>query len=154
VQKIGLAHEAELKTPAGGRDRIYEESGEKAMAFVRAHPRWFAAVTVRRIVFILDSLLSFNPSYLAQEPDDPANIAFSTVFTLLTWLPSSVFQENRSVAFLCACVLVFPIVYYVSHVEVYYRRQMIPDGSTLRLWAVVEPRMEGQTPVLASSGVP
>jgi len=156
VQKIGpWRNEAELKElQRVGEIAYMKESGEKAMAFVRAHPRWFAVVTVRRIVFIWTHFWSFNPSYLAQEPDDPANIAFSTVFTLLTLVGlRRVFQENRSVAVLFALVfLFFPIVYYVSHVEVYYRRQIDPLMVLLSVYGLSSSLgWKVKTPVLAAA---
>ena len=93
-----------------GEIAYMQESKEKAIAYIRAHPRWFAVVTVRRIVFIWTHFWSFSSYYLAQEPDDPVNVAFSTLFTLLTLVGlrrAFRVSEIRPVAILYAMVLLF-----------------------------------------------
>lgn len=115
------------------------ESREKADAFIRSHPRWYAVVTVRRIVFIWTHFWSFSPYYLAQEPDDPGNVVFSTLFTLLTIIGlRRAFRENQPVATLYALVfLFFPVMFYFTHVEVYYRRQIDPLMLVLAVYGVL-----------------
>jgi len=115
------------------------ECKEKADAFVRTHHRWYAIVTVRRFVFIWTHFWSFSPYYLAQEPDDPVNVAFSTLFTLLTLIGlRRAFRENKSVAALYALVLFFfPVVFYFTHVEVYFRRQIDPLMLVLAVYGVM-----------------
>jgi hypothetical protein len=52
-------------------------------------------------------------------------------------------RENRSVAILFAMVLFFfPAIYYVTHVEVYFRRQIDPLILVLALYGVL-PRTPG-----------
>jgi 4-amino-4-deoxy-L-arabinose transferase-like glycosyltransferase len=116
-----------------------EENKKEAIAFIRTHPRWYAVVTVRRIVFIWTHFWSLNPAYLAQEPDDPVNIAFSTLFTLLTIVGlRSAFRENQPVAVLYALVfLFFPVVFYFTHVEVYFRRQIDPMMVVLAVYGIL-----------------
>src|SRR5208337_4060608 len=108
-----------------GEIAYMQESKEKAVAYIRVHPRWFAVVTVRRIVFVWTHFWSFSSYYLAQEPDDPVNVAFSTLFTVLTLIGlrrAFRVSEIRPVAILYVLVLAFfPVVFYVTHGEVYYR---------------------------------
>jgi hypothetical protein len=115
------------------------ESKEKADAFIDTHHRWYAEVTVRRFVFIWTHFWSFSPRYLAQEPDDPVNVAFSTLFTLLTLVGlRRAFRENRPVAVLYALVFFFcPVVFYFTHVEVYFRRQIDPIMLVLAVYGVM-----------------
>jgi 4-amino-4-deoxy-L-arabinose transferase-like glycosyltransferase len=115
------------------------ECKEKADAFIETHHRWYAITTVRRFIFIWTHFWSFSPYYLAQEPDDPVNVAFSTVFTLLTLLGlRRAFRENKPVAILYALVLFFcPIVFYFTHVEVYFRRQIDPIMLVLAVYGVI-----------------
>lgn len=124
-----------------GEIAYMQESKEKAIAYIRAHPRWFAVVTVRRIVFIWTHFWSFSSYYLAQEPDDPVNVAFSTLFTLLTLVGlRRAFRDSevRPVAILYALVLLFfPLVFYVTHGEVYYRRQIDPLMVVLAVYGVM-----------------
>ncbi len=124
-----------------GEIAYMQESKENAVAYIRAHPRWFAVVTVRRIVFIWTHFWSFSSYYLAQEPDDPVNVAFSTLFTLLTLVGlrrAFRVSEIRPVAILYAMVLLFfPMVFYVTHGEVYYRRQIDPLMVVLAVYGVM-----------------
>ena len=124
-----------------GEIAYMQESKEKAIAYIRAHPRWFTVVTARRIVFVWTHFWSFSSYYLAQEPDDPVNVAFSTLFTLLTLIGlrrAFRVSEMRPVAILYALVLFFfPLVFYVTHGEVYYRRQIDPLMVVLAVYAVM-----------------
>jgi hypothetical protein len=115
------------------------ECRDKAIAFIQANPRWFAVVTVRRFVFIWTHFWSFSHYYLLQEPDDPINVAFNTLFTVLTLIGlRRAFRENRAVAILYALVLFFaPVIYYFTHVEVYYRRQIDPLMVILSVYGVM-----------------
>jgi hypothetical protein len=115
------------------------ECRDKAIAFIQANPRWFAVVTVRRFVFIWTHFWSFSRYYLLQEPDDPINVAFNTLFTVLTLIGlRRGFRENRAVAILYALVLFFaPVIYYFTHVEVYYRRQIDPLMVILAVYGVM-----------------
>jgi hypothetical protein len=115
------------------------ECKKKADAFIRANPRWYAVVTVRRFVFIWTHFWSFSHYYLAQEPDDPINVAFNTILTLLTLVGlRRAFSENKAVATLYALVfLFFPVMFYFTHVEVYYRRQIDPMMLVLAVYGVM-----------------
>jgi Dolichyl-phosphate-mannose-protein mannosyltransferase len=115
------------------------ECKAKADAFIHAHRGWYALVTVRRFVFIWTHFWSFSHYYLAQEPDDPINIAFNTLFTLLTLVGlRRAFRENKPVAVLYALVfLFFPLVFYFTHVEVYFRRHIDPIMLVLAVYGVM-----------------
>jgi hypothetical protein len=116
-----------------------DECKAKADAFIHTHHRWYAIVTVRRFVFIWTHFWSFSSYYLAQEPDDPVNIAFSTLFTLLTLVGlRRAFYVNKPVAILYALVLLFfPVVFYFTHVEVYFRRHIDPIMVVLAVYGVM-----------------
>jgi len=141
THKIGPWHnDAEFqKFKQIGELAYMQESKEKAMAFIRANPRWFAIVTLRRIVFIWTHFWSFSPYYLAQEPDDPVNIVFSTMFTLLTMIGlGRAFRQNKPVAVLYFLVfLLLPLPFYVTHVEDHYRRQIDPLMLILAVYGVM-----------------
>ncbi len=126
-----------------------DECKQKADAFIRTHHRWYAIVTIRRFVFIWTHFWSFSPYYLAQEPADPINVAFSTLFTLLTLIGlRRAFRENRPVAILYSLVLLFfPLVFYFSHVEVYFRRQIDPIMLVLAVFGVISFVRPKQAPI-------
>jgi len=112
---------------------------QRAITFIREHPGAYAIATVRRVVFIWTHFWSFNSSYLAKESDDPINIAFSTIFTILTLLGlRRAFRVNKPVAILYALVLLFfPVLFYFVHVEVYFRRQIDPIMVILAVYGVM-----------------
>jgi 4-amino-4-deoxy-L-arabinose transferase-like glycosyltransferase len=99
-----------------------------ALASIRNNPGWFAVRTVRRIIFLWTGFWSFERSYLAEEYLDLANIPFCTALTALAlfglW---RTYQHDRSLAVLYASmILIFPLIYYVTSPEDYYRRPLDP----------------------------
>lgn len=110
-----------------------------AIAFITTHPGFFLVTTVRRIVYLWTGFWSFSPKYLAQEPLDVPNIFFSTALTLLAFIGLwRAFRDHSIGAALYAAVLLsFPLVYYVTHVEVYYRRQIDPMMVVLAVYAIL-----------------
>jgi hypothetical protein len=115
------------------------ECNDKADAFIRTHHHWYAVVTVRRVVFFWSHFWCLRHYYLEQEPDDPVNVVFNTIFTLLTLIGLwRAFRVNRPVAVLYGLVLLFfPAMFYFTHVEVYYRRQIDPMMVVLAVYGVV-----------------
>ncbi|HEY6301624.1 MAG TPA: glycosyltransferase family 39 protein [Terriglobales bacterium] len=139
-RKIGPWHnEAEWQRfKQIGEIAYMEENKEKAIAFIRANPRFFAVMTVRRFVFVWTHFWSFSHYYLEQEPDDPINVVFNTLFTVLTLIGlRRAFRVNQPVAVLYALIfLFFPAVFYFTHVEVYFRRQIDPLMLVLAVYGV------------------
>jgi 4-amino-4-deoxy-L-arabinose transferase-like glycosyltransferase len=112
---------------------------EQALDFIGSHPAWFAWMSVRRFAYLWTGFWSFDPRYLAQEPWDPPNIVFCTAVTVLAMLGlRRAFQDHPATAILYALVLFFfPLVYYVTHPEVYYRRQIDPMIVILAMYAAI-----------------
>lgn len=126
----------------------YEQVGEiaymehkrvQAVDYIRAHPGWFAWMTMRRFVYLWTGYWSFDRAYLAMEPLDPPNIFVCTSLTLLAlsglW---RCFRQNRDLAVRYAIVLAFyPLVYCITHPETYYTRPLDPFVDVLAAFAVV-----------------
>ncbi len=121
-----------------GELRYMEREKQRGIEFIRSHPRWFAVVTVRRFTYIWTGFWSFNERYLAEEPLDPPNVIFCTTLTVLMLIGlRRLWRKDRSVAILFAMVLFsFPAIYYVTHVEVYFRRQIDPLILVLAVYGV------------------
>jgi hypothetical protein len=115
------------------------------MDFIRTHPRWFAVVSVRRFVYIWTGFWSFNKQYLEEEPLDPGNVFLCTGLTILMLFGlRRLWRENTSMAVLVSAVLfLFPAIYYVTHVEVYFRRQIDPLIVAIAVYGVL-PKKAGQ----------
>jgi 4-amino-4-deoxy-L-arabinose transferase-like glycosyltransferase len=127
-----------------GEIRYMEREKQRGVEFIRTHPRWFAVVTVRRFVYIWTGFWSFDKRYLAEESLDPPNVFFCTTLTVLMLIGlRRLWRENRSIAVLFGMVLFFfPAIYYVTHVEVYFRRQIDPLIVVLAVYGVL-PRTAG-----------
>jgi 4-amino-4-deoxy-L-arabinose transferase-like glycosyltransferase len=127
--------------------KAYAEQGElnymarkrrEALAFITSHPGWFAAVTARRILYMWTSFWSFDRDYLSQEPFAIPDIFLTVVMDALALAGLiGAFRRRSPVAVTFALVLVFfPMVYYVTHGEDYYRRPIDPVIVVLAVYAV------------------
>lgn len=116
-----------------------EREKQRGIEFIRTHPSWYAVTTVRRFVYIWTGYWSFDKSYLAQEPLDPPNVFFCTTLTVVMLLGlRRLWREDRMLSLLFASVFFFfPSVYYFTHVEVYFRRQIDPLILILAVYALV-----------------
>ena len=125
----------------------YEKVGEiaymarksgQAVAFIRANPRWFAWMTLRRAIYMWTGFWSLDPAYLKEEPLDPPNIFMATSLTLLALLGlrRAFSQKNKNAPRFAATFLCFPAVYYVSHPEAYYFRPLDPLIVILAMYAL------------------
>jgi 4-amino-4-deoxy-L-arabinose transferase-like glycosyltransferase len=127
--------------------REYEQLGEVAytqekfhegLAFINSHRLLYVQQTVRRMVYLWTGYWSFSPRYLREEPADPFNFIFCTGLTVLTllglrrvWLVNSALAMPYVVVF-----MFFPVIYYLTHPEDYYRRPIDPQYVVLAAHAV------------------
>ncbi len=118
--------------------REYQQLGETAyiskklhegMAFIGSHKLLYARQTLRRVVYLWTGFWSFSPRYLQEEPEDPYNMVFCTALTILTLAGlRRAWQLDRSIAMpYIIVVLFFPMIYYFTHPEDYYRRPIDPQ---------------------------
>jgi hypothetical protein len=117
---------------------------DQGLDFIDHHRGLYAWMTARRVVYLWTGYWSFGHRYLQEEPMDPPNIVFCTLLTVLTlaglsraWRDSWVVAMPYLIAF-----FFFPIVYYLTHPEDYYRRPIDPLFVVLALYAVVSWRHE------------
>lgn len=115
------------------------EKKHQAIAFLENHPGLFAWMSFRRFVYTWTGYWSFAPGYLAEERFDPWNIVFSVPLTLLMLVGlRRAFRVARDVAAPYALMLVvFPLVYYVTHPELRYRHPIDPQIVVLAVSAVI-----------------
>ncbi|HVA17701.1 MAG TPA: glycosyltransferase family 39 protein [Candidatus Dormibacteraeota bacterium] len=111
----------------------------QALAYIEQHPVWFVGVASRRVVYIWTGFWSFNRQYLADQPFDPANIFFCSSLTILVLLGlRRAFRDGVAVGMPYLIVLLFfPLIYYVTHPEDWYRRPIDPFCVVLAVYAVV-----------------
>jgi hypothetical protein len=101
-----------------------DKKKQQAIEFIRADPGWFVWRSFRRALFLWTGYWSLDRDYLSQEPLDPPNIAFCTTLTVLALLGlRRAWRADWSGALPYALVLFwFPLIYYITTPEHYYRR--------------------------------
>ncbi|MFZ0413285.1 MAG: glycosyltransferase family 39 protein [Candidatus Acidiferrales bacterium] len=99
----------------------------EAMAFMSGHKALYAVQTLRRAVYIWTGFWSFSRRYLAEEPFDPPDIFFCTALTILAFFGLRIAWRiggaSAAMPYIIA-FLFFPLVYYITHLEDYYRRPL------------------------------
>jgi len=121
-----------------GQIAYTQEKFHEALAFINSHRSLYAQQTLRRGVYLWTGFWSLSPRYLQEEPADPLNMVFSTGLTILTLIGlRRAWLMNRTVAMPYMVVfLLFPVIYYVTHPEDYYRRPIDPQYAMLAAHAV------------------
>ena len=97
-----------------------------ADAAIAQHPGYFVTTSLRRALFLWTGFWSLNRDYLREEPMDLANIPLCTAFTVLALVGLvRAFRQREPWAWLFASALLFfPLVYYTTSPEYYYRRPL------------------------------
>jgi 4-amino-4-deoxy-L-arabinose transferase-like glycosyltransferase len=112
----------------------------QAIAYIKSHPGFFIWVSFRHLVYLWTGYWSFNRAYLQEENLDPENIGFCTALTILTltglWLAFHR-ESGSTVTPYFLVLLFFPLLYYVTHPEDWYRRPIDPFFVVLAAYAVV-----------------
>ena len=111
-----------------GELRYMDTKKQQALESIREHPGWYVWTSLRRAVFLWTGYWSLNREYLVQEPLDLPNIAVCTVLTILALLGlGRVLRADFAGHLPYALVLFsFPLIYYFTSPEVYYRRPIDP----------------------------
>ncbi len=112
---------------------------QQAVQFIKANPGWYVWTTFRRAVFLWTGYWSLERWYLKEEPLDPPNIVVCTTLTVLALLGlRKAFRADRALGMPYALVLFsFPLIYYITSPEVYYRRPIDPMLVVLAVWTLV-----------------
>jgi len=126
----------------------YERTGEiaymdhkrlQAIDYIRAHPAWFARMTLRRFVYLWTGYWSLSREYLKMEPLDPPNIFVCTTLTVLALIGLwRCYKKDYALAVRYAIAMAcYPAVYCLTHPETYYIRPLAPIIDVLAAYAVV-----------------
>jgi Dolichyl-phosphate-mannose-protein mannosyltransferase len=126
-----------------------DKKKQQAFEFIRANPGWYAWTTMRRAIFLWTGYWSFDRAYLKEEPLDPPNILFCTTLTIFAllglWRAS---RGDQPSALPYALVLFsFPLIYYITSPEVYYRRPIDPFFVILAVVALVPRAAKKRRPI-------
>jgi hypothetical protein len=123
----------------------------QAVALIKAHPGDFAELSLRRALYMWTNLWSFSRRYLEAEPFDPPNIFLCTALTVLALAGlRRAFERGASSGMPYAIALFFfPMVYYVTHPQDYYRRPIDPIFVVLAAYAVTSWMQDRARPALS-----
>jgi 4-amino-4-deoxy-L-arabinose transferase-like glycosyltransferase len=121
-----------------GEIAYISKKSHEGLAFINSHRALYVGQTIRRIVYLWTGYWSFNPRYLQEEPADPFNMIFCTGLTVLTLtgLRRAWRTDVRIAVPYLLVFLFFPVVYYLTHPEDYYRRPIDPQYVVLAAYAV------------------
>jgi 4-amino-4-deoxy-L-arabinose transferase-like glycosyltransferase len=111
----------------------------EAFAFISGHRAHYAAMCVRRAIYIWTGFWSFSRHYLREEPYEPFDVVFCTALTILALLGLRRAFRERGAPTAMPYVIVFfffPLVYYLTHPEDYYRRPIDSMLVVLSAYAV------------------
>jgi 4-amino-4-deoxy-L-arabinose transferase-like glycosyltransferase len=124
-----------------GEIRYMQHKHQQAVDFVAGHRGRFALVSLRRALYFWTNFWSLGRRYLAEEPFDPPNMVFSTALTILAFAGlRRAFREQLTIAVpLLLVFLWFPLTYYFTHLQDYYRRPIDPFFAMLAVYAVTRP---------------
>jgi 4-amino-4-deoxy-L-arabinose transferase-like glycosyltransferase len=115
----------------------------EGLAFIGAHKQLYVTQTLRRFVYVWTGFWSFGRRYLQEEPFDPPNIIFCTVFTIFAFLGLRRAWHEGGAASATPYIILFvcfPLIYYFTHPEDYYRRPIDPMMVALAAGVLVRRR--------------
>ena len=125
-----------------GELRYLEMKRQEAWAFIQNHPLLFVSKCFRRTLYFWTGFWSFGHEYLQQEPMDPWNIPFCSIYALLLFLGLARLWRNspETAAPFALLLLIYPVVYYVTHPEFSYRLPLDAEGIILASYFLVSRR--------------
>jgi len=122
-----------------GEQAYMGEKWRQMFAFIKSNPGIVLWRSVRRFVYMWTGYWSFHREYLREEPFDPLNVIFCTAFTFLAIAGlRNAFRRtpDRAMPYVLV-LLVYPMVYYMTHSDLAYRHPLDPEIVTLGSYAVV-----------------
>ena len=142
-------HFAEGPHPSNSDDewQEYQQLGElrymhhkqaQAVSLISRNKGEFVWLSFRRALYIWTNYWSFSRRYLEAEPFDVPAIFLTSTLSLLALWGLWLGWRNVGLAIVpfAIALFFFPVVYYVTHLEDYYRRPADPFYTVLAVYAV------------------
>jgi 4-amino-4-deoxy-L-arabinose transferase-like glycosyltransferase len=121
-----------------GELRYMQRKQDHALGFISQHKARFLSLSLRRALYIWTNYWSFDRRYLEEEPFDIPAVFLTSALSLLAlwglWIAGCNF--GSAVVPYAIALFFFPIVYYITHLEDYYRRPADPFYVVLAVYAV------------------
>lgn len=115
------------------------EKGHEARAYIQAHPREYIFNCVRRVIFIWTRFWYIPPKMAVDEfKPNPADIFLFTGLTILALMGvrDAFHQDAAGTAPYAVVLIFFPLVYYITSLEPWYRVPMDPMVMALAASAI------------------
>jgi len=138
---------AELNEFKQGEMAYMAHKRAQALDFIKAHPRWYAVMILRRVIYLWTGFWSLERTYLLEEPMDPENISLSVAALTLALIGMRRLwrQDPPLIVPFLLLMAFFPLTYYFTHPEVYYMRPLDPFIVVLAAYgATPRPRVNTQ----------
>jgi len=120
----------------------------EAKQWIGEHPEEFAALSIRRAIFVWTGFWSLRPEYLHDEPMEIFATLYFSAFTLLALVGFVQARRNRLGPIMLPMaifLLIFPAPYYITHPSYDYRHAMDPILVVMTTYACVNlSRKRGQ----------
>lgn len=130
---------AELAEYSAGELAYMHHKSELAMTYIHDHPRWYVWMSARRALYLWTGYWSFDRSYLAEEPLDPANVAVASTLSLLGIIGIILAWKRRPFESIRygGVLFLFPLIYYFTHPEAYRMRPIDPLVAILGSYTIL-----------------
>ncbi|MGB9402580.1 MAG: glycosyltransferase family 39 protein [Candidatus Acidiferrales bacterium] len=112
-----------------GEIPFMQEKRREALGFIARHPAQFLVTSLRRGIYMWTAFWNLDPANLEIELHNPGNIYLTALLTIVMLIGLwQAFRTNRRAALPYALVLlIYPLVYYVTHPEIRYRHMIDPE---------------------------
>ena len=123
-----------------GELKYMQHKRQQALEFISSHPVLFVELSLRRALYMWTNVWSFSRRYLQQEPFDPYSILLCTTLTAFALLGLwRAFRVDPALAMPFAIAMFcFPLIYYFTHAEDYYRRPIDPIFVVMATYAIAD----------------
>ena len=120
-----------------GELQYMKHKQDQAMNFISQHRAVFAELALRRALYVWTNYWSFSRRYLEEEPFDVPAVFLTTILTALALWGLWEGWCNFGAALVPYAIVLFffPMVYYITHLEDYYRRPADPFFVVLAAYA-------------------
>jgi 4-amino-4-deoxy-L-arabinose transferase-like glycosyltransferase len=111
-----------------GEIAYMDHKKEQAFAFIHAHRGVYAYLVFKRFLDFWTGIWNLSPQWIKDNPGQAANIPFCTAITIFAFIGlRRTFHYDGNVAWAFAiCLLVYPIIYYLTTYEIPYRHPLDP----------------------------
>jgi dolichyl-phosphate-mannose-protein mannosyltransferase len=112
-----------------GEIRFMQEKRRQAIGFIAEHPRFYAAMCLRRFLYMWTAFWNLDPSNLDVELHYPGNVflTFGLTVLMLTGIWQAFrMSPNATLPYLFV-LAVYPFIFYLTHPEIRYRHLIDPE---------------------------